>query len=807
MADDDILRLTVFTDSHLGFQERDPTRCDDSFAAYEEALKYASDNKSDAVVHAGDMFHENRPSRRALHSCMKVLRKYCMGDAAVRFEILNEQEHIFAMNGGMVNFENPHQSISLPIFAIHGNHDDPTREGTGSDAKSLAALDLLAVSNFINYYGKQDQTDDITITPVLIHKRKTYVALYGLGAMRDERLHRMWHTNKVKFCRPPNPTDTPDNPYFNILVLHQNRDYGRGKKNCIHESMIPEWMDLVIWGNEHECIPTLQESLVGTYRILQPGSSVATSLSEGESQAHPKTIACVHIKERKFRLLTEPFSQVRPFVYGELKLSDVPTLRVTDPKIEDAIKAVVKRKVDEMVADARTSSDKVLASAEAKELLFYVKEPRKVLIRLRIDHAGFQTINPTRFGQSYVSEVANPGDMLAFSKKQKFAHRVVEGKQKYDKDARTAGEKMKQALADGEEDAVQMIKIEDLVSETLTGKQSLQIISEDIIGKALEDFVNKKNGTAIIDAMTEVLEHCQEGLWTDESVGPDKDAISEAICKVRPKSSDKKFQDKRAQAAKARPKVDDDDDDESMDLGGDDDEDEDEDDGGKKKKKPAAKKAAPSKKPPAKKAPAKPTPKPHQNPAKPKAAASRGHGKKAAADSDEDERLDSRDQSRDDEDETSPQGKKGAGRGAGAGAAGGGRKSTRAVPKKSYAADDDEDVEDIDDDDDYDDRPRGPGWSNSSRSAAPSSSRGAAKQASVVVDLVDDVEEEEEGSHRGGYGSNASSFVPTAYSATSAVADSQALGKKRALPGSMAAGSASSAPANKKKTANLNWED
>jgi len=42
----------------------------------------------------------------------------------------------------------------LPIFSIHGNHDDPTREG---GTEMLAALDLLAVSNFVNYFGRQDE--------------------------------------------------------------------------------------------------------------------------------------------------------------------------------------------------------------------------------------------------------------------------------------------------------------------------------------------------------------------------------------------------------------------------------------------------------------------------------------------------------------------------------------------------------------------------------------------------------------------------------------------------------------------------
>jgi ATP-binding cassette subfamily B protein len=71
----------------------------------------------------------------------------------------------------------------MPVFAIHGNHDDPAREGGSGDA--LAALDLLAVSNLINYFGKVDRVDDIEITPILIRKDKTNLAIYGLGAIRD----------------------------------------------------------------------------------------------------------------------------------------------------------------------------------------------------------------------------------------------------------------------------------------------------------------------------------------------------------------------------------------------------------------------------------------------------------------------------------------------------------------------------------------------------------------------------------------------------------------------------------------------
>lgn len=77
--------------------------------------------------------------------------------------------------------------------------------------------------------------------------------------MRDERLNRMWESKKVRFLRPDEDDNNKSNDdndedddeessgFFNIFALHQNRDLGRGGKNCVQESMIPEWMDLVVW--------------------------------------------------------------------------------------------------------------------------------------------------------------------------------------------------------------------------------------------------------------------------------------------------------------------------------------------------------------------------------------------------------------------------------------------------------------------------------------------------------------------------------------------------------------------------------
>jgi double-strand break repair protein MRE11 len=122
--DDDIIRFLVSTDNHLGFAERDPVRGLDSFAAFEEVLMKAIEKKVDFVLFAGDMFHENKPSRKTLHSAMELLRMYCLGPDPVYIEILNDQKEIFKASLGTVNYEDPFLSVRLPIFSIHGNHDE-----------------------------------------------------------------------------------------------------------------------------------------------------------------------------------------------------------------------------------------------------------------------------------------------------------------------------------------------------------------------------------------------------------------------------------------------------------------------------------------------------------------------------------------------------------------------------------------------------------------------------------------------------------------------------------------------------------
>ena len=513
--DDTILRILISTDNHLGYLEKDNIRGNDSFAAFEEVLAQGKQHQVDFILLAGDLFHENKPSRSTLYHTFKLCHQYCLGDNPIYLEILNEQDELVHTLNKRMNFESSTHAVDLPIFAIHGNHDDPTRD---CHDQNLAALDLFSISNFVNYFGKCNEVDNIEITPILIKKNDCYIALYGLGAIRDERLNRMWNQKKVKFIRPTE--EQGKDLFFNIFVLHQNRDYGRGAKNCIHESMIPEWMDVVIWGNEHECQPRLNESLVGTFRIYQPGSSIATSLVEGESVLMPKHMGLLEVKGKQFRLNPIRFQQNRIFMYGELSLANVEGLQVNDPKVEEKIHGALTKKVEDMIREGQKIRQE-LGSAQTSSI-YSIRSPDQILVRLKVDHAGFATINQNRFGANFVGKVANPSEILLFTKKKKENLRAVEGK--------ADAESFRAIIDDDDDDeGNNKIRIDDLVFEALrNSKKPLNILVESGLTQALNDFILKKDSAAIPDFIEDALTDTRKVLF-GESNADSRDKIVQMV--------------------------------------------------------------------------------------------------------------------------------------------------------------------------------------------------------------------------------------------------------------------------------------
>lgn len=105
----------------------------------------------DLILLAGDLFDVTHPSSTSLQKCMSLLREYCMGDRynyysliiygcsieknqpctffsrPVMFEHVSEPSKNFAnTTQTCVNYEDPNLNVSIPVYSIHGNHDDPT---------------------------------------------------------------------------------------------------------------------------------------------------------------------------------------------------------------------------------------------------------------------------------------------------------------------------------------------------------------------------------------------------------------------------------------------------------------------------------------------------------------------------------------------------------------------------------------------------------------------------------------------------------------------------------------------------------
>ena len=55
--------------------------------------------------------------------------------------------------------------------------------------------------------------------------------------------------------------------------------------------------------------------------------------------------------------------------------------------------------------------------SDKPERKYFIKQPEKVLVRLKVEHSGFTTLNNQRFGSQFVGEVANPSDILLFHKR------------------------------------------------------------------------------------------------------------------------------------------------------------------------------------------------------------------------------------------------------------------------------------------------------------------------------------------------------------------------------------------------------
>ncbi|KAL8661287.1 MAG: hypothetical protein Q9202_005712 [Teloschistes flavicans] len=493
----DSIRILVATDSHVGYNERDHIRGDDSWKSFHEVMGLAKERDVDMVLLGGDLFHENKPSRKSMYQVMRSLRMYCLGEKPCELEILSDMSENFQGAFNHANYQDPDINVSIPVFSIHGNHDDPSGEG------HYAALDLLQVSGLVNYFGRTPESDNIQIKPVLLQKGNTKLALYGMSNVRDERLFRTFRDGKVKFFQP----GTQKEDWFNLMTVHQNH-HAYTETGYLPENFLPGFLDLVVWGHEHECIidPKLNPEM--NFHVMQPGSSVATSLMPGE--AEPKHVAVVTITGRDFKVEPIRLKSIRPFAMKEIVLSEEKEVKKLAKK--DNHRAELTRHltavVDELIEQAINEWREIQDDEYAEE------DVPKPLIRLRVEYSApeggkFDCENPQRFSNRFVEKVANVNDVIQFYRKKASATR---------KTATSADMPEESILA---QLTIDTVRIDRLVHEFLDA-QSLTILPQNSFGDAVSQFVDKDDKHAMESFVHESLKDQVDHLMgVDEAVEED----------------------------------------------------------------------------------------------------------------------------------------------------------------------------------------------------------------------------------------------------------------------------------------------
>lgn len=122
---DDVFKILITTDNHLGYAERDEERTNDSLTAFEECLQIARDENVDFILLGGDLFHDNKPSNHVMLECINLLRKYCLGDKPIEFKLISDEKINFSSTVQSnpfpwANFKDPNLNVSIPVFSIHG---------------------------------------------------------------------------------------------------------------------------------------------------------------------------------------------------------------------------------------------------------------------------------------------------------------------------------------------------------------------------------------------------------------------------------------------------------------------------------------------------------------------------------------------------------------------------------------------------------------------------------------------------------------------------------------------------------------
>lgn len=289
----------------------------------------------------------------------------------------------------------------------------------------------------------------------------------------------------------------------------RNTSHAYTETGYLPENFLPEFLDLVVWGHEHECLIDPRYNPEMNFHVMQPGSSVATSLMPGE--AVPKHVAVLSVTGRDFKVESIRLKTVRPFVMKEMVLSEDRTAKSFVKKDNRTLLARYLMDVVESLIEQAKSEWLEVQDEEDHDDEPEVPLP---LIRLRVEYSApdggkFDCENPQRFSNRFVGKVANVNDVVQF----------------YRKKAGTARKGQDSAEVPEESILAQMsidsVKVEKLVREFLTA-QSLTILPQNSFGDAVSQFVDKDDKHAmemfVNDSLIDQVKHLMDIEDADDDI-------------------------------------------------------------------------------------------------------------------------------------------------------------------------------------------------------------------------------------------------------------------------------------------------
>lgn len=367
-----MINILVSTDNHLGFKEKNPERCNDSFLALEEVLDIPKKKEVDMILLLGDLFDESNTSLSTINRCIEIMDKRIGRKKPIGNTLYLDKPNDFLLD-----------NCCIPTVLIHGNHDLPFNE------QKNGSLDILAKAGFVKYIGKQPSYDNIKLSPFVIEKEGLRIGLYPLGFIKDAKLNYLLRMKKLSF-------EEGEKLHFRLLLVHQNRDRaakpGASPKNCLCLELLPcDFFHMILWGHEHESIPNLEESEARGLSIYQPGSTIPTSIKRSEGL--PKHAGILKFSKKGIKLDPVFLTYQRNIIIEEINFD-----RSMYPGVNKIEEAVVQRIVHKHSLE-NTKKDSLLP-----------------LLRIKMNVRHDDVPNIFELEQGISSYVANRGEVFVLNK-------------------------------------------------------------------------------------------------------------------------------------------------------------------------------------------------------------------------------------------------------------------------------------------------------------------------------------------------------------------------------------------------------